>query len=361
MTAYDPRLDGEELTLDRTPTGFVDRQTGSRWTIEGLAVEGTHSGRRLAPVRSFQIRWHALAYCHREARVWTCPELPPRFGAHDPNVTEPFEPALAHLAGGGHDVSIEGPVISQRRPRESLASLTIRVDGHRVNLHRMASERAARDYEAFEGAVSGWPVRERAIDFRVRRVGRLIVESDPDRRFADPAQVVRLPYRSIDWAPVLDAPVLDTLAPDGHAEEPGGRGFLDIVRSLRVAGFEVMEVGFLTPGQLRVGCENAIALTIDGDRFLLYRFGSVEAAEAYVATEPHARAVEGFVIRSTPPTMYVFQPNEIAFAGEGWVRWSSLMSEPRFLGALRSAVADADTVNENPRQGRDDLVPLRPS
>jgi hypothetical protein len=110
-----------------------------------------------------------------------------------------------------------------------------------------------------------------------------------------------------------------------------------------------------------VGCQNAIALTVDGDRLLFYRFGSVEAAEAYVTAEPHARAVEDFVIRSTPPTMYVFQPNEIAFAGEDWVRWSSLLSDPRFLGALRSAVARADTVNEDSTAGRDDLVPLRPS
>jgi hypothetical protein len=361
MAAYDPRLGDEELALDRTPAGFVDRRTGSRWTIEGAAVEGTRSGERLRPVRSFQIRWHALAYCHRDAALWTCPEPPPRFGEHDPAVTDPFESTLATLAGGGHDVAIEGPIISQRRPRESLASLTIRVDGHRVNLHRMTSESAARDYEAFEGAVSGWPVRERAIDFRVRRLGRLIVESDPDRRFADQAQVVRLPYRSVEWAPVLDAPALDALEPDANPEERDRPAFLDIVRALRAAGFEVMEIGFLTPGQLRVGCQNAIALTINGDRFLFYRFGSAERADAYVASEPHARAVERFAIRSTPPTMYVFQPNEIAFAGEGWVRWSSLPSDPRFLGALRSAVARADTVNEDSTAGRDDLVPLRPS
>jgi hypothetical protein len=354
MAAYDPRVEGRPLTLDRGAGGFVDRQTRSRWSIEGVAVEGDLAGTRLRPVRSFQIRWHALVYPHRGTAIWRSPDPLPRYGDHDPALAEPFGPVLEHLAEDGRVVEIEGPVVSQRRPRESAASLTIRVDGHRVNLHLMRSEAAARDYDAFEGAVSGWPVRERAMDFRTRQIGRLVVESDPEERFADQAQVVRLPYRAVTWAPLLDAPVLDTLTPDAVGEDPGGPGFLEVVRALRASGLEVMGIGFLSPGQLRVGCENAIAVTIDGDRFLLYRFESAATSQAYVATEAHARAFDRFAIRSTPETMYTHQQNELAFVGEEWVRWSPILSDPRLVGAMRGVTGETPGPDANGQPDRRD-------
>jgi len=357
MVAYDPRVADRQLSFDRRPDGYVDRETGSRWTIEGRAVDGALKGHRLEAVRSFQLRWHALAYCHRGATLWRSPEPPARFGDDDRALAAPFEDVLAHLAEAGHDVTIDGPVVSQRRPREATASLEIRVDGHRVNLHRMMSESAARDYEAFEGAVSGWPVRERALDFRIRRFGTLVVESDPDERFADAAQIVRLPYRSIRWAPILDSPTLDPPVQPPDMADADAPGFVDVVRALRVAGFEVLEIGFLTPGQLRVGCRNAIALTIEGDRFLLYRFGTPTDAVAYADAEPHAVAFGPYVVRSTPETMYTHQQYEIAFVGDEWARWSRLLSDARFVGTLRSAVGGPPAPAQEPSDRPAELAP----
>ncbi len=335
MAAYDPRAGDRSLTFRRGPGGFRDDQTASTWTIEGIAVDGDLAGLRLPPVRSFTIRWHALAYCHRGARLWRSAEPPVAYG-EDPELCAPFEPFLGAIAEAGHAIELEGPVVTQRRPREAVASLIVRVDGHRLNLHRMRSETAARDYDALEGAISGWPVRERAIDYRTRRIGSLVIESDPPERFADPAQIVRLPYRSIPWAPVLDSPVLEglTTPPEPEAGEPG---FLDLVRALRAAGFEVLELGLLPPGQLRPGCRNAIALTVDADRLLLYRFEAEADADAYAALEPHALALKCFVVRSTPETMYAHQLYEIAYVGDERVRWSPLLSDPRFVAALSSA------------------------
>ena len=41
------------------------------------------------------------------------------------------------------------------------------------------------------------------------------------------------------------------------------------MRALRLGGFDVVDVGLLPPGQLRVGAVDAIALTVNADRFLL--------------------------------------------------------------------------------------------
>jgi hypothetical protein len=237
-------------------------------------------------------------------------------------------------------VRVDGPVVTQRRPRESLESLTVYVDGDRLHLHRFSTEAAARDFEAFEGTWSGLPLRNRATEVRTRRIGRLVVESDPEERFVDPAQIVPIPYRSIEWAALLDSPTLDEIAgaePEGiPAPEPG---LLDVVRSLRLAGFDLIEMGLLPPGQLRPGCFNGMALTINADRFLLYRFESVGQAQRYAESEPHARAFGPLVIRSTPDTMYVHQLYEILYAGDDRVRWSPLLDDPALRRALQDVAA----------------------
>ena len=234
-------------------------------------------------------------------------------------------------------------MLSQRRPRESESSLTVYVDGHRLNLHAFSSERAARDFDAFEGAWSGLPLRERSLDGKTRRIGRFVIESDPEERYVDPAQVIPIPPSVVRWAPVLDSGAIEEIArgserPDRSAPESG---FLDLVRGLRLSGFEVLEIGFLPPGQLRAGCVNAIALTIDAERFLLYRFATSEQACGYAATETHSRAVGPYVIRSTPDTMYEHQLYEILYAGDESIRWSALLDTPAFVGALERVVGTA--------------------
>jgi hypothetical protein len=59
---YDPRIDGRTLTF--SPAGrteFRDHQTGSRWTLAGLAVEGPLAGRRLTPLPHQDAFWFAWA------------------------------------------------------------------------------------------------------------------------------------------------------------------------------------------------------------------------------------------------------------------------------------------------------------
>lgn len=340
MAAYEPSLAGRSLTFSREDGVFRDLETGSRWTIEGAATEGPLQRRRLQPVRSFYLRWHALIYPHRNTQVFRSGIQPPRFGEHGVVDACGFDDVMSALTARGHDVRIEGPVVSQRRPREAHASLTTYVDGDRVHLHRFEDGVGARDYEAFEGAISGLPLRNRATESRTVRIGRLVIESDPEIRFVDPGNIVPIPFRSMRWASLLDSEALgdishETDAPDGRGDRPG---FIDVIKALRLSGFEVLEAGLLPPGQLRVGCNNGIALTIDAERFLLYRFASADLAEAYVATEEHALAVGPFVIRSTPDTMYAHQLYEILYVGDEHVRWSALLGDPALRKSLEGVV-----------------------
>lgn len=337
MAAYVPVGSDRDLTFSRRDGSFIDGETGSSWNIEGSCVEGELAGSRLEPVPWYYVRWHAWVYNHRDTRLFQSGVRggAPRGG--DPWVAR-FTPVLQWMEGAGHRVRIEGAQVSQLRPREATASLVVMVDGHRLNLHAFGSSPAAADFEAFSGAWSGLPLRSRVHATRIRRSGTLVLESDPEERFVDPLSLVPLSDEAVQWAPILEEEIdsmVGAAFPDAPAPWPG---FADVLRTLRLLGYEVLETGFLPPGQLRPGCENGVAATIEGDRFLLYRFESPGAAEEYARSAPSVVTVGAFALRSTPTTMYVHQGSEILYAGDDAVRWSPLLGSERFLGAVHRAV-----------------------
>jgi hypothetical protein len=339
MAAFDPRAGDLELTLTREEGAFRDRETGSVWTIEGAAVDGPLAGERLEPVRWSYVRWHSWIYWHRATRLFQSGRSPsswPDEVAMGGDLG--FAPLLSAWTDRGHDVRVEGPLVSQRRPRRSVGSLTALVDGHRVNLHRFDTETAAREFDAMGGAWCTWPIKARSHEGRTRRIGRVVVESDPEQRFIDPVQVVPVPSDVLEWAPIVrpGEPEISLQGDLGPGPEDPLPGFLGLVKALRLAGFEVIETALLPPGQLRVGCVDGIAATIEGDRFLVYWFATREAAEAYAATERHAVTVGPLVLRSTPEDMYVHQGYEILYAGDDRVRWSPLLEDLRFRRVLES-------------------------
>lgn len=336
MGAFQSFVGETLLNFRREGGGWRDDLSDSRWTIEGRCVEGPYMGESLPPVRSFYVRWHAWIYAHRGARPFRSDRVIPMLGdSRTTGLIEGLEEPLARLAAGGGKVRIHGPMVSQRRPRESLSTLVVSVDGHRLNIHRFASAAAARDFAVLRGAWSGAPYRTRLNETRVRRLGSVVFESDPEKRFFDPAHIVPLPRDAVGWWPDLEAEWLDG---DWEHEDAhpavGERGFGEVLRALRAEGFDVIDVGFLPPGQLREDCVNGIALTIEADRFLLYRFPTSEQAAAYAAGERHALAGGPFVLRSTPSTMYLDENYEILYAGDQAIRWSTLLTNGRLTRAL---------------------------
>lgn len=62
--AFSRRVDGRVLNFEADPIApesapFADRETGSRWTLAGRAVDGPLRGRELQWVDSIQCRWYA--------------------------------------------------------------------------------------------------------------------------------------------------------------------------------------------------------------------------------------------------------------------------------------------------------------
>jgi hypothetical protein len=68
-TAFDPRVDGNLLEFSATPHGFMDSQTGSTWTSDGVAVSGRLEGERLQPILALDSFWFSWAAFYPETRI----------------------------------------------------------------------------------------------------------------------------------------------------------------------------------------------------------------------------------------------------------------------------------------------------
>jgi hypothetical protein len=71
LKAFERRVSGQVLTFERRGDSLVDRETGSRWTPEGRAVEGPLKGAQLAPIVAIQSYWFAWAAFHPDTRLFS--------------------------------------------------------------------------------------------------------------------------------------------------------------------------------------------------------------------------------------------------------------------------------------------------
>jgi hypothetical protein len=74
--AFEAKLDGWDLTFDflgREARGvplYLDRETGTTWTFDGIAVGGRHKGRRLARAVGIHVFWFAWASFYLDTEVY---------------------------------------------------------------------------------------------------------------------------------------------------------------------------------------------------------------------------------------------------------------------------------------------------
>ncbi len=77
--AFDRRVDGQTLTLyadDISPESapFKDKETGTRWTLAGRAVDGPLRGKELNWINSIQCRWYAWSAEYPETSIYAPPK-----------------------------------------------------------------------------------------------------------------------------------------------------------------------------------------------------------------------------------------------------------------------------------------------
>jgi hypothetical protein len=83
--AFESAVEGQTLTFaadDVSPESapFKDKETGTRWTIAGRAVDGPLRGKELTWVPSIQCRWYAWSGEHPETAVYEAESEKPALG-----------------------------------------------------------------------------------------------------------------------------------------------------------------------------------------------------------------------------------------------------------------------------------------
>jgi hypothetical protein len=69
---YDRRIDGSPLSFNISGNNAVlmDENTHSSWNMDGLCIDGSLKGKRLAPVQSYNEFWHSWQTFHKDAKVY---------------------------------------------------------------------------------------------------------------------------------------------------------------------------------------------------------------------------------------------------------------------------------------------------
>ena len=329
MSIWDRHVGEERLEFQWSPDGFVDKQTGTTWSIEGKGLDGAHKGVQLTPVYNFVTRFHSWCYVHPVTEVWRTSKR------EAPNLDlGAFEPVIAGWRGLGHEVLVERAIINAERPLMSDHGLIVRIDGHRHRLHRFQSVAAAEDYMIVH-------------DKSVRRDG-VVLQSEPDadKIFKDIGmQRERFPDIQIEWSPLLDKEpflaVLDGVAP---GDEPEAVPIGQIIAGLNEAGYGTYPgwaspmaedtfnmLPLLTIFGREPGVEDGMYISIEEDPFVIYRFESAELAQRYVTEEEDkALAVDRYVFRSIPINMFRYPRFGIHDRPREKVDWSEFLEDDEF-------------------------------
>jgi hypothetical protein len=70
---FSPVVEGKELTFERAPEGFRDRETQSVWNLLGRAVKGPLAGKRLRPIPHVDAFWFAWAAFNPTTSLYESP------------------------------------------------------------------------------------------------------------------------------------------------------------------------------------------------------------------------------------------------------------------------------------------------
>lgn len=348
MAAYSCVVRDKRLTFMLKDDEFIDEQTCSTWNIEGKAIKGTLEGEQLCSIRSHYVRWHAWFYPHRETELYTHQGGLPTYPKVRPELeVTGFRDLLDCLATLERPIIIDNAVPCLGLPHEASAGLSMRVGSDRMNVYRFGNATAAEDYVEFQGAWFCQPISTKIGRKVSLRIGNFVLESDPENQYADPAQFVRLPDPEIRWSDIVtDLDVRQWVRSELlHVVNDKVPSFSALIKHLRKSQYDVVEAAFLPHTQLRVGVCNAVAATINGDRFAIYKCLNADSARQVLNDVPHAIRVDRWVFRSIPILMYQDPCYEMGQLPENEIRWSYLLTDDRFAKCVELFCAASSESN----------------
>ena len=338
LSAYARLIDNRLLTFKHEQDHFRDNETGTHWNIEGHAIAGELAGQQLTSLRWQYVRWHAWVYPHPTTELYQSTinrPVYPDFPKEAQNKS--WDAVLNKLSEMTTPLTFSHTLVSLTLPHEATRGICIHAGDDQLNLYAFNSAAAAQDYIEFQGAWFCAPFDMKLARKRARRIGSCVLESNPSTTFAEPTQTVRHPDNAVPWSTLVrpDSPLViwGRQQDDGNPIEGP---FTSLIRHLREKRYDVVECAFLPHSQQRVGTLNAIAATIEGDRFAIYRCHDEPAACAVATEVSHALQVGSWVFRSIPILMYADPHYEMGQLPDDKISWSVLLRREKFRHDLKS-------------------------
>jgi hypothetical protein len=166
------------------------------------------------------------------------------------------------------------------------------------------------------------------------------VTSDPDRIFADNAQLELLSDRDIPWSPLIDDPAFVDRLTAATAEESEGSGsssagLQDLLNALKRNEYRVRLIQQLEGRRLYPHCKNGYEIFLNDDPFLIYRFCNTARASDFATNCGHALSAGPFVLRSDPANQYTSRGLQTTNAPEDKVSWSPLIEDQELAAFVR--------------------------
>jgi hypothetical protein len=350
LAVFDTRAAEETLTFRRENNRFIDDQTGSTWTIQGVCVAGRLAGETLTPLEWQALEWHNLASAHPGMEIYSSDAAP----LVDTSGSPGFADVIEALGEAGMSVESAQPLHPVWAPVAANAGMQFVVDGDRLELIEFPGPGYAADYLL--------------VDKHAFAVGNFVVRSNPARQFSNWAQTRILRDKKVDWSELVEDETF--AATVGQALQPHLRDEADppsatrLVELLADAGHRVRTHGVRwNPGrsheagptyitQTPAGAKDAFRIVIDGDCFLVFHFDDPGRAQSYADWEQECTVTAGpIVLRSDPPGQYLAPYPLLSYdTPREDVRWSQLLTDEDFLAVCSSFAEEWAGQTEMTRQ-----------
>lgn len=326
MGAFSRKLeDGNELMFTMKNGIITDAQTRSVWNYRGEAIHGELAGKKLRPLDWVFLKWHAWSPFHPDTDLFETYALL----KEERLDTKPLAPVYEALREAGFKLEFDGQCLKALLPNLAEYGAMLRIDGDPFLVYRFQDSLGAAEYCYIE---------RRAVSR-----GSFVLKSEPDRQFADNAQLEFLPDEKIAWSRLVEndafLAALDSVGPE--SAPAGGVGLSDLCESLISSSYTIQTKQQLEGRRLPVDALNAYELSIENDPYLVYRFKDAKSAEAFCNWHGHSICAEAFVLRSDPPGQYKVKGLETVNLPSENVGWSCLLTNEGFAQALGRAVAES--------------------
>jgi hypothetical protein len=337
MAAFSRVIDNRILTFQCHQNQFRDVETNSLWTIEGKAIDGQLQGQHLQPLRWQYVRWHAWVYPHPTTDLFRSSKplmKYPDFPSY-PQV-EAVRSILEKLATLAAPLEFSHVILELSLPHEATDGVCVFSGSDRLNLYLFTSPEAAKDYVDLQGAWYCMPFEAKIARKRAFCIGPFVVESDPTEQYAEPTQTVHYPDNETAWSQLVqDDKLVESWADEIGFDQQTEGHFTSLIRYMKQKRYDIVEVAFLPHSQQRVGTISAIAATIEGSRFAIYRCISEAAAIAIASEVTHAIQEGSWVFRSIPVLMYSDPHYEMGQLPDDEITWSQLLNNKTFRSDLK--------------------------